>query len=59
MHDSNLERKSFMFKRTILSAAGIAMFATGANAATTLEAVKAKGFIQCGVSQGLQIFKCR
>ena len=46
-----------MIKRTILSAAaGIAMFATGANAATTLEAVKAKGFIQCGVSQGLPGF---
>ena len=31
-----------------------------ANAATTLEAVKAKGFIQCGVSQGLPwLFKCR
>ena len=46
-----------MIKRTILSAAaGIAMFATGANAATTLEAVKAKGFIQCGVSQGVPGF---
>ena len=27
-----------------------------ANAATTLEAVQAKGFIQCGVSQGLPGF---
>ena len=27
-----------------------------ANAATTLEAVKAKGFVQCGVSQGLPGF---
>ena len=46
-----------MIKRTILSAAaGIAMFASGANAATTLEAVKAKGFIQCGVSQGVPGF---
>ncbi|MDA9132098.1 amino acid ABC transporter substrate-binding protein [Alphaproteobacteria bacterium] len=29
---------------------------TSANAATTLEAVKAKGFVQCGVSQGLPGF---
>ena len=46
-----------MIKRTILTAvAGIALVAGSANAATTLEAVKAKGFVQCGVSQGLPGF---
>ena len=46
-----------MITRTILSAAaGIAMFVSGAQATTTLEAVKAKGFIQCGVSQGVPGF---
>jgi general L-amino acid transport system substrate-binding protein len=49
--------KNFMIKRTILTAvAGIALVAGSANAATTLEAVKAKGFVQCGVSQGLPGF---
>ncbi|MEZ2130626.1 MULTISPECIES: amino acid ABC transporter substrate-binding protein [unclassified Sinorhizobium] len=43
-------------KNTLLSAAiGAAMFALGASAAsaTTLEDVKAKGFLQCGVNTGL------
>lgn len=43
-------------KNTLLSAAiGAAMFALGASAAsaTTLEDVKAKGFLQCGVNAGL------
>lgn len=43
-------------KNTLLSAAfGAAIFALGASAAsaTTLEDVKAKGFLQCGVNTGL------
>ena len=40
----------------LAAALGATMLATSANAATTLEAVKAKGFIQCGVSQGLPGF---
>jgi len=46
-------------KKTLVSAAlGVAMLggaATGASAAT-LDDVKAKGFVQCGVSQGLPGF---
>jgi general L-amino acid transport system substrate-binding protein len=42
-----------------LIVAAISLFgltATAASAATTLEAVKAKGYVQCGVSQGLPGF---
>ena len=49
-----------MKKFSILSAICGAAIGFGAvasaNAATTLEAVKAKGFVQCGVSQGLPGF---
>ena len=49
-----------MKKFSILSAICGAAIGLGAvasaNAATTLEAVKAKGFVQCGVSQGLPGF---
>ena len=46
-----------MIKYKFLAAAlGATVLATSANAASTLEAVKAKGFIQCGVSQGLPGF---
>jgi general L-amino acid transport system substrate-binding protein len=46
-------------KKTLLSAAlGAAVFGLGAHAAsaTTLDDVKAKGFVQCGVSQGIPGF---
>jgi general L-amino acid transport system substrate-binding protein len=56
---SNL-RGDTMKKLSFLSAlCGAAMgfgAVASANAATTLEAVKAKGFVQCGVSQGLPGF---
>ncbi len=35
---------------------GATLLATSANAAATLDAVKAKGFVQCGVSQGVPGF---
>ena len=48
--------KKFSFLSALCGAAmGIGAVAS-ANAATTLEAVKAKGFVQCGVSQGLPGF---
>ena len=37
-------------------ACGVALAAGGAHAAETLDAVKEKGFVQCGVSQGLPGF---
>ncbi len=40
----------------ILAAATVGLMASAASAATTLEAVKAKGFLQCGVSTGLAGF---
>jgi general L-amino acid transport system substrate-binding protein len=47
-----------MKKFSIMAAiCGVALgAAASANAATTLESVKAKGFVQCGVSQGLPGF---
>jgi general L-amino acid transport system substrate-binding protein len=45
--------RNFKFFGAVL---GAALFGTAANAATTLEAVKAKGFVQCGVSQGVPGF---
>jgi general L-amino acid transport system substrate-binding protein len=47
-----------MKKLSIMAAiCGVALgAAASANAATTLESVKAKGFVQCGVSQGLPGF---
>ena len=38
------------------AAFGAVLLGSAANAATTLDAVKAKGFVQCGVSQGLPGF---
>ena len=38
------------------AALGAVLLGSAANAATTLDAVKAKGFVQCGVSQGLPGF---
>ena len=38
------------------AALGAVLLGSTANAATTLDAVKAKGFVQCGVSQGLPGF---
>ena len=44
-------------KKTILPiAVGVALGLTAAASAATLDDVKAKGFIQCGVSQGLPGF---
>jgi general L-amino acid transport system substrate-binding protein len=48
-----------MFKKTSISAAIAAValtMAASANAKTTLESVKEKGFVQCGVSTGLPGF---
>lgn len=47
-----------MTKKVLASALGAAVFAFGATAASaaTLDDVKAKGFVQCGVSQGLPGF---
>ncbi|MEZ5448340.1 MAG: transporter substrate-binding domain-containing protein [Thiolinea sp.] len=42
-------------KQTVLAVAGI-MLAGSLQAATTLESVKEKGYVQCGVSQGLAGF---
>jgi general L-amino acid transport system substrate-binding protein len=60
MHDQNTNRGDTMKKFSFLSAICAVAFGVGAaasaNAATTLEAVKAKGFVQCGVSQGLPGF---
>ena len=55
-----LNKGDIMKKLSILSvlcgaALGLGAVAS-ANAATTLEAVQAKGFVQCGVSQGLPGF---
>ena len=44
-----------MLIRTLTPLAAIALFATAASAAT-LDDVKSKGFVQCGVSQGLPGF---
>jgi general L-amino acid transport system substrate-binding protein len=51
-------RGDTMKKFSIMAAiCGVALgAAASANAATTLESVKAKGFVQCGVSQGLPGF---
>ena len=38
------------------AALGAVLLGSAANAATTLDAVKAKGYVQCGVSQGLPGF---
>ena len=45
-------------KKTIVSALGVAALSVSAFAASaaTLDDVKAKGFVQCGVSQGLPGF---
>ncbi|MEA3291003.1 MAG: amino acid ABC transporter substrate-binding protein, partial [Pseudomonadota bacterium] len=43
-------------KKTAAIAAAISLTAAGAAAAGTLDDVKAKGFVQCGVSQGLPGF---
>ncbi|CAM5643732.1 hypothetical protein MAUB1S_11100 [Mycolicibacterium aubagnense] len=40
----------------ILAAATMGLMASAASAASTLEAVKAKGFVQCGVNTGLSGF---
>jgi len=45
--------KAYVFLSTVV---GVAMSLTAAQAATTLEAVQEKGFVQCGVSQGLPGF---
>ena len=42
--------------KSIGAALGAVLLGSAANAAATLDAVKAKGFVQCGVSQGLPGF---
>jgi len=57
---TNWEKKVVKMKRTLLSAvAGVAVvagFSVSAASAATLDDVKAKGFVQCGVSTGLAGF---
>jgi general L-amino acid transport system substrate-binding protein len=57
-HNQIKIRGDTMKKFSIMAAiCGVALgAAASANAATTLESVKAKGFVQCGVSQGLPGF---
>ena len=51
-------KKAVFMKKIIVSALGVAAMSVSAIAASaaTLDDVKAKGFVQCGVSQGLPGF---
>ncbi len=51
-----MKKLSFLSALCGAEIVGFEKVVASANAATTLEAVKAKGFVQCGVSQGLPGF---